>query len=302
MKRHFALLLALLIFLGGCTGRPETNSSASVSAPEPEGSQAVAKPEPSDTLEAVQGHWVDINGDNTLDIKGSKLTLSYGEWSDTYPFRVERQGSYVYLVGTGNEGFGIMSDLRVRDDGTLEAYEMILDGPSYTYKFMREEEIAAALEVQDRSDPDAPKEIQSGEIVNFSLTFDLTRLRYDLGSEWESGYYSWQIEKQGDESYEMYFSISGDAYIIAQFREAVDQDYVDGLAELIQEQGLPGLNGYYLTNAVDKSGYSLYVEYGSGETLTISADGDPGDTCVFALAPLLDYAAKQNIRAENDDY
>ena len=64
----------------------------------------------------------------------------------------------------------------------------------------------------------------------------------------------------------------------------------------IQEQGIPAWNGYYQTNAVDKPGYYLYVQYASGEYLTVSADGDPGDTCVFALAPLLDYAAKQDIR------
>ena len=308
MKRHFALMLALLILLGGCTVRPETSASALVSAPEPEESQAAVKPlesqaaampGSSDTLEDVQGHWVDINGDNTLDIEGSKLTLSYGEWSETYSFKVEHRGSYEYLVAEDAYGFGIMSELQVREDGTLEAYEMVLDGPSYTYKFMREEDTAAALEIQDLSDPNAPKEIRSGEIDYFSLTFDLSRLRYDLGDEWASGYYSWQIEKQEDNSCEMYFSISGDSYIIAQFCETVDQDYVDGLAELIQEQGLPELNGYYQTNAVDKSGYYLYVEYSSGETLTISADGDPGDTCVFALAPLLDYAAKQDIEHYN---
>ena len=67
-------------------------------------------------------------------------------------------------------------------------------------------------------------------------------------------------------------------------------------AELIREQGLAQFNGYYMTNAVNKSGYHLYVEYASGEMLTISADGDPGDTCVFALTPLLDYAAKQDIQ------
>jgi hypothetical protein len=289
------MLLAGLVLLSGCAG--EQRPAPAVSTPEPtaEASAASAPAKASGTLGAVQGHWVDLNGDHTLDIDGEKLTLSSGEWSDTYQFEVERQGSYEYLVGEAPEGFGIMSDLRVCDDGTLEAYEMVLDGPSYTYKFMREEDLAAALAAEDRSDPDAPKEIESEEIEYFSLTFDLRYLRYDLGDEWKSGFYSWQIERR-DEGYVMDFSISGDSYMVAQFHQTVDQDYVDGLAALIREQNLAGFNGYYMTNAVNKPGYYLYVEYASGETLTIAADGDPGDTCVFALAPLLDYAAKQDIQ------
>ena len=295
MKRTIAVLalLTALALPAGCALGPKAESSdASVSAAE----SAPVSAEVSDTLDAVQGHWVDVNGDHTLDIDGKKLTLSYGQWSDTYRFKVERRGSFEYLVGRDPEGFGIMSELEVCRDGTLEAYEMVMDGPSYTFKFMREEDVAAALAVQDLSDPDAPKEIASGEIEEFSLSFDLSHLRYDLGDQWPAGFYSWQIEKLDDETCQMSFSVSGDSYMITQFRETVDREYVAGLAALIQEQGIPAWNGYYQTNAVDKPGYYLYVQYASGEYLTVSADGDPGDTCVFALAPLLDYAAKQDIR------
>ena len=279
MKRTIAVLalLTALALPAGCALGPKAESSdASVSAAE----SASAGAEASDTL----------------DIDGKKLTLSYGQWSDTYRFKVERRGSFEYLVGRDPEGFGIMSELEVCADGTLEAYEMVMDGPSYTFKFMREEDVAAALAVQDLSDPDAPKEIASGEIEEFSLSFDLSHLRYDLGDQWPAGFYSWQIEKLDDETFQMSFSVSGDSYMITQFRETVDREYVAGLAALIQEQGIPAWNGYYQTNAVDKPGYYLYVQYASGEYLTVSADGDPGDTCVFALAPLLDYAAKQDIR------
>ena len=189
MKRQITTGLTLLItlaLLAGCTAgqKPESSVSASESVFAPAGSSQTG------TLDAVQGHWEDINGDHSLDIDGEQLTLYYGSWADTYPFRVERQGGYKYLVGTGPEGFGIMSDLKVCEDGTLEAYEMVLDGPSYTYKFMREEDLAAAMEYQDLSDPDAPKEIQSGEIEEFSLTFDLSWLRYDLGDQWRRSFTS----------------------------------------------------------------------------------------------------------------
>ena len=200
MRRQIkaAMLLAVLILLSGCAAKQEPAPAVSTPEPTAEAPAASAPGKDSGTLDAVQGHWVDVNGDHTLDIDGEKLTLSSGEWSDTYQFEVERQGDYEYLVGEAPEGFGIMSDLRVCDDGTLEAYEMIMDGPSYTFKFMREEDMAAALAVEDRSDPDAPKEIESEEIEYFSLTFDLRYLRYDLGDEWKSGFYSWQIERRSN--------------------------------------------------------------------------------------------------------
>ena len=115
MKRTIAVLalLTALALPAGCALGPKAESSdASVSAAE----SAPVSAEVSDTLDAVQGHWVDVNGDHTLDIDGKKLTLSYGQWSDTYRFKVERRGSFEYLVGRDPEGFGTMSELEVCAD------------------------------------------------------------------------------------------------------------------------------------------------------------------------------------------
>ena len=50
-----------------------------------------------------------------------------------------------------------------------------------------------------------------------------------------------------------------------------------------------------MTNSVSKPGYSLYADYASGEKLSVRAYGDAGDTCVFDLPALLDYAAQQDL-------
>ena len=91
----------------------------------------------------------------------------------------------------------------------------------------------------------------------------------------------------------MDFRITGPSYIVLDFTDEVSAEYVAGLAKLIQQQGLPRLNGYYHKNNVDRPGYYLSVTYASKEMLRIQAEGTPSDTCVFAMAPLLDYAAKQ---------
>ena len=56
-----------------------------------------------------------------------------------------------------------------------------------------------------------------------------------------------------------------------------------------------GSLSYYHKNNVDRPGYYLSVTYASKEMLRIQAEGTPSDTCVFAMAPLLDYAAKQKL-------
>ncbi|MBO4853291.1 MAG: hypothetical protein J5477_06645, partial [Schwartzia sp.] len=73
----------------------------------------------------------------------------------------------------------------------------------------------------------------------------------------------------------------------------VSEDYVAGLARLLEEQGIIEYNGYHRKNNVHRYGYSLYVTYVSKERLSIQAEGDAANTCVFDLVPLLDYAAKQ---------
>ncbi|MBO4406900.1 MAG: hypothetical protein J5849_04300, partial [Clostridia bacterium] len=168
---------------------------------------------------------------------------------------------------------------------------MIWDGPSRQFRFVREEAIRAETEIQDLS-TDAPKTIESREIKQFILTFQNYGERYGLDSDWPAGYYSWYIDLEGEGEYRMKFSISGDSYMILQYDEIVDREYVEGLADLIAEKGIAEYNGYYMKNNTDKTGYYLYVKYTSKEKLTIRTEGDTADTCPFDIPALLDYAYK----------
>ena len=241
----------------------------------------------------LQGHWVDVNGRTTLDISGNQFTITCGGWSETCRFRVKTEGDMTYLVNPNKDlhDFGMMTEIRVRDDGSLEASEMLFDGDPHRYRFVREDMLAKELEIRDLS-KDAPKTIQSKEIKEFSLVFNNNGGSYGLPLEWQSGYYSWEIERR-DGKYRMSFRIMGDSYVAMNFNEEVSEEYVAGLAELLEEQGIIEYNGYYKKINVHRRGYFLYVTYASKELLSIQAEGDAANTCVFDLVPLLEYAAKQ---------
>jgi len=237
----------------------------------------------------LMGRWVDVNSDTVLEIKSGKLVVSFGNYSESYPYKVKKSEGYTELVGTKPEGFGIVGSIEVRDDGSLRAYEQVLDGRGHEYRFVREEDLAAELEIKDLS-KDLPKSIESKEIKNFSLSFE--NHGYGLGDEWPHGYYGWEIN-ENDGVYKMYFSISGDSYMVMHWVEEVPEDYVRGLAEKLQSLGIIQHNGYYMMNNRAASGYSLYAYYASGEMLSVRADGDAADSCVFDLPGLLEYAKEQ---------
>ena len=246
-------------------------------------------------LKDIQGHWVDVNGNTTLDLKGDKLTISFGSYDKTVRIKVESEyGTKVIRPAKEGEHFDLISDITIQEDGLLTAYEEVLDAEGHSYRFVREEALEKEKEIIDLS-KDMPKTIESDEISSFSLSFRNYHGSYGLDDHWESGYYSWEIEKDGD-SYEMSFQVSGDSYIVMDFKETVDEVFVKGLAALIRELKIPEYNGYHKKNNVSRPGYSLYVTYGSGEELTIRAEGEAADTCVFDLNALLSYADKQPLR------
>ena len=245
-------------------------------------------------LAPLQGHWVDVNSDTTLDFDGNRMTVSYGSWSDTYRVKLRGSGSIVELVPADDKtDFGMMSAIRVGDDGALTAYEMILDGDSHQYRFVREEALEDELAIRDLS-RDAPKTIESKDIERFHLYFS-DPVQYGADPAWPSARYSWEIVKEEDGSYTMDFSGSGSSYIVLSFSAPVSEEYVTGLAQLLEETGAIRHNGYYMTNNVDRPGYELVAEYASGERLSVYADGTPSDSCVFDLPALLDYAAQQDL-------
>ena len=282
-------LAALALFGFGCHRREKP-----AEPPKPTGTEKPIETEkPAETEASFEGEWVDVNGSTTLTIKGDTLTVTFGSWSDEYHFQVNKT-SYATTI-TGDEGgFGVMSELTVMEDGSLRAYEMVLDAEGHTYHFVRPEALAGEKEIKDLS-KDAPKEIASEEIESFSLSFKSNYGSYGLDDRWPSGSYSWELEKQEDGSYRMDFRVMGDSYVALDFSDTVSAEYAQGLAKLLTEKGVVGYNGYYMTNSVSKPGYSLYADYASGEKLSVRAYGDAGDTCVFDLPALLDYAAQQDL-------
>ena len=241
----------------------------------------------------LEGHWVDVNSKTTLDVSGDQFTVTYGKWSETFKFRVRTSDDMTYLVNRDKNlhDFGMMTEIRVRDDGSLEASEIVFDTDPHRYRFVREDMMAKELEIQDLS-KDAPKTIQSKEIQQFSLVFRNYGGSYGLSDEWQSGHYSWEIEQQ-DGTYKMSFRIMGDSYVAMDFNQEVSEEYVAGLAQLLEDQGVIQYNGYHKKNNVHRPGDYLYVKYASKERLNIQAEGDAANSCVFDLAPLLEYAAKQ---------
>ena len=241
----------------------------------------------------LEGHWVDVNSKTTLDVSGDQFTVTYGKWSETFKFRVRTSDDMTYLVNRDKNlhDFGMMTEIRVRDDGSLEASEIVFDTDPHRYRFVREDMLAKELEIQDLS-KDAPKTIQSKEIQQFSLVFRNYGGSYGLSDEWQSGHYCWEIE-QRDGKYMMSFRIMGDSYVAMDFNQEVSEEYVAGLAQLLEDQGVIQYNGYHKKNNVYRPGYYLYVKYASKERLNIQAEGDAANSCVFDLVPLLEYAAKQ---------
>jgi len=309
------IVTALLIpcLLAGCAGTPgtpdNTGTTGETSATEQETTDVLATDQetsataPENTtdagsLSAYQGEWFDVNGDTVLEITDDTLTIRSGEYSEQYACKLSDTPVSYIVPAEENGYFGILSDIEICEDGSLSAYQMVMDAEGHTYKFVRKEELEKEREIVDESF-DAPKEIVSDDIELFLLSFRKTTPNsYELSEDWPVGHYSWEIEKQSDGSYRMDFRISGDSYMILTFTDTVTEDYVKGLSQLIKEEKIPEWNGYYKKNNVKRPGWSLFVNYASDESLSVSADGDAAETCVFDLAPLLDYAALQDLNLD----
>ncbi len=236
---------------------------------------------------ALRGKWYDLNGDTVLEVGRSRLTLSRGKWSQSFSFIAETENGVTVLKGTkGNGDLGMLSPLTLLSDGSLSAYEMVYDADGHHYRFVREEAMAALLEIRDYSSA-APKVIGSHEIVSFSLSFRNDGQSYSL-EDWPGGIYSWELET-ADGSRRLYLQAMGSSYIALDIAREVDESWMLGLDARIRELNIPQYNGYRFTNEVDRTGWSLRVEYASGEKLTLSAGGTAADTCPFDLAGLMEY-------------
>lgn len=237
---------------------------------------------------ALRGKWSDLNSDMDLVVGGRRLTFSRGDrWSQSYPYVVDSSGGTTVLKGTGSNGdLGLLSPLTLQADGSLVAYQVILDGESRRYRFVRPEAMEALLEIRDYSS-DLPKEIESHEIRMFSLSFRNEGNSYGLDN-WPSGLYFWEIEP-AEEGTRLYLRAMGSSYIALDVTQEVNESWLLGLDRRIRELGIPEHNGYRFANEVDRTGWSLQAEYASGEKLALSAGGDAAESCVFDLAGLMEY-------------
>ena len=306
-RRWTACILAALLlafFLASCSllrlsGGEGTEGSGTESAAETEdtgteengtgdaGTDGRETEDLSMVLESLQGEWFDINSKTILSFRGDEMTVRFGSWSETYKIVLEDTGYALRIRGADGD-LGEMSDIAVNEDGSLSAYERVLDGPSRDYRFVREDAVAGEKELTDLS-TDMPKTIESREIREFILDFANTGT-YGLDSGWAEGRYYWKIEKNDDGTYYMEFEILGDSYVIMDFAEIVDEEYVKGLADLIAEKNVAENNGYHWKNNVQAEAIYLYVKYESKEKIVIHAEGDAAKTCPFDLPALLEYA------------
>ena len=293
------VLLLLLLALSGCGARPETADEAAsgLTASEAAGQNTDNAPASSDTddaelsLDALQGHWVDVNGDTTLDFAGDQMTIRWGSYEDLYTVGVTGTDRYGTVFNAKDRGlmFEMMSELTWRS-GVLTAGQMVLDAEGHSYRFVREEALEGELTIVDDS-RDMPKEITSDELTEFHLTFSLEDTRFDVpdDADWQNGRYSIDVEREESGVYLLTFNISGGSYIIQQKRSEVGEEYVKGLGQLIREQKIPEKNGYYRHNATSVNGWSLYAEYESGEVLLLMAEGDAALECPFSILRFLEY-------------
>lgn len=249
-------------------------------------------------LEAVQGHWTDINSDATLDIEKNVIHFASGNWKQDYPFAVAAYSYGTKLEPLPGKDFGPMSELSVEADGSLTAYEMVLDAEGHRYHFVREDDKDARLQIRDLSE-DRPKQIESEEIREFLLSFYVDYPgEYGLDDDWPCGHYSWTVELPAYGTRQMEFNIYGDSYIILRFSEEVNEDWTKGLAKALTDCGAAAQNGYHKRNEEDRHSWSLWVKYESGETLSVRAEGAAAEEMPFDLAALLEYARTQDLKPD----
>ena len=246
-------------------------------------------------LNALQGHWVDINGETTLDFDKNNMTVTSPYNKET--FKVKISGDDAKYIENAkpeyeyDKGFGIIGVIRIGYDGALTAHEMVMDATGHEYRFVREEDVDKELEIQIE-DRDLPKSIESDEIVSFNLVFSNEYSAYDIPPEepWYGGVYSFDVERDDDGGYEMSLHGSGSSYIIVDYSGPVSEDYVRGLADLVKEQNLAEFNGWHRTNSEQFDRWYVNIEYASGENILMEASGRAALECPFSIYAFLRYA------------
>ena len=249
-------------------------------------------------LNKLQGHWVDVNGETTLDFDKNRMTITSPYDKETYKIRISganpryienAKAKYDY-----DNGFGVIGTIWIGDDNVLTAREMITDADGHQYRFVREEDLDNELEIQIK-DRDLPKSIASDEIVSFNLVFSNEDCTYDIPPEepWYGGVYSIDVEKDDDGAYELSLHGSGPSYVIVDYSGPVSEEYVKGLANLVKEQKIAEYNGWWHSNNEHFGSWYLNIEYASGEKILMEASGRAALECPFSFYEFLKYADKE---------
>ena len=100
--------------------------------------------------------------------------------------RTEGDSSYLAAADDGASLFGLMTPLEVCGDGSLSAREIVYDGWSHGYRFVRENALEGETAAAGPS-PGAPAQIVSEDISSFVLVFRNSGGSYGLDRRWESG-------------------------------------------------------------------------------------------------------------------
>ena len=249
----------------------------------------------SEELKAVQGHWVDLNGETTLDFRGKRMTVTDGDFKRTFRIRIT-DGELKYIENASKKGtdFYGMSPLAIGADGALTAQEMVLDAEGHQYRFVREENLAKERGYKDNQ-RNLPKVIESDEIEEFSLWFSLKDSHYDVPEDavFEDGRYSIELRWQPGDYYVMHYEALAESYNLYEYEENVSAEYAKGFARIIEEQKIAEKNGYGRSNNESFRGWSLQVKYRSGELLYLTASGRPALECPFSIDAFLEYANEQ---------
>ena len=140
------VLLLMLLALSGCGSRREKADETTTGQ---NTSDTQSSPDTDDvplSLDALQGHWVDVNGDTTLDFAGDQMTIRWSSFEDLYTVGVTGTDRYgvVYNAKDRNLMFEMMSELTWRS-GVLTAGEMVLDAEGHSFRFVREEALEGEL-------------------------------------------------------------------------------------------------------------------------------------------------------------
>ena len=240
-----------------------------------------------------KGKWCDVNGDTILEFDGKNMHVTW--WAgdvtgEDFKVKVKKTGYLDEIVNTDTnmygESFGMMSSLTVRNDGTLTAYEQILDAEGHSYIFVPEEILEAERAVKDFS-TDLPKQIESDDLKVFQL--GLTHYSHE---GLDSGNYSFSVEKTSVGKYVAEIDAMGDSYIILRHETEVDEEYVKGLVELVKTEIILSNNGAFFSDREGNIEYSLYVTFESHEKVSIRVGNTALDRWCVDNEKFMEYALK----------